>query len=150
MVHGSNINYSYFFLVKSPRGLKRKGKRKFKKGNSAKVIQPRNLLTRAQLHMQQLAEQKQYYEQHQQQTQYECFENQLEPAQGIKIERDLESIPEQPVAREPEPAQEPVGPDQTLPSPTSGQGQSSEVQNNLHSLRKERTATSCINVSFPY
>lgn len=75
----------------------------------------------------------------------------LEPAQGTKIERerDLESLPEQ-RSREPETAQEPAGPDQTLPSPTTGQGQAlndtqSEVQN--PPPPKERTATSYINAS---
>ena len=80
----------------------------------------------------------------------ELLERQIGPAQGIKMERgDLESIPEQSTAREPEPAQEPAGPDQTLPSPTSGQGQSSETQNDLQGPPppKERMATSYINVS---
>lgn len=135
--------------MKSPKGLKRRGKRKTKKINGAKIVQSRNLLTRAQLHMQQQqsADQRQYYEQQYQQPQlpFECFDNELGPAQGIKVEHDLESILEQTSRREPEPAQEPAGPDQTLPSPTSGQ--SSEAQNALQPLLKERSATSYINVS---
>lgn len=75
----------------------------------------------------------------------------VEPAQGTKIERergDLESLPEQ-RSREPEPAEEPVGPDQTLPSPTTGQGQAlSDTQSEINPPPpKERTATSYINVS---
>jgi len=77
----------------------------------------------------------------------------LEPAQGTKIERerDLESLPEQ-RSREPETAQEPAGPDQTLPSPTTGQGQAlndtpSEVNSSPPPKKPERTATSYINVS---
>jgi len=80
----------------------------------------------------------------------------LEPAQGTKIERerDLESLPEQ-RSREPETAQEPAGPDQTLPSPTTGQGQAlNDMQSEVQSPPppKERTATSYVNVSvtFPY
>lgn len=77
-------------------------------------------------------------------------ERELEPAQGTKIEREreLESLPEQ-GSREPEPAEEPAGPDQTLPSPTSGQGQAlSDTQSDVQSPPppKERTATSYINV----
>ena len=77
----------------------------------------------------------------------------LEPAQGTKIERerDLESLPEQ-RSREPETAQEPAGPDQTLPSPTTGQGQAlndtpSEVHSSPPPKKPERTATSYINVN---
>lgn len=78
-------------------------------------------------------------------------EREVEPAQGIKIERerDLESLPEQ-RNREPEPAEEPAGPDQTLPSPTTGQGQAlNDTQSEIQSPPppKERTATSYINVS---
>lgn len=78
-------------------------------------------------------------------------EREVEPAQGIKTERerDVESLPEQ-RNREPEPAEEPAGPDQTLPSPTSGQGQAlNDTQSEIQSppLPKERTATSYINVS---
>lgn len=78
-------------------------------------------------------------------------ERELEPAQGTKIERerDLESLPEQ-RSIEPEPAEEPAGPDQTLPSPTTGQGQAlNDTQSEVQSPPppKERTATSYINVS---
>ena len=53
----------------------------------------------------------------------------------------MESLPEQ-RNREPEPAEEPVGPDQTLPSPTTGQGQAlhdtqSETPSPLHRQKKE-------------
>ncbi|XP_011501028.1 PREDICTED: polycomb protein Sfmbt-like isoform X1 [Ceratosolen solmsi marchali] len=141
--------------VKSPRGLKRKGKRKLRKVVGNKPAYAKNILPR------QLEQQQQTNNQHQQQQQQqqrrlarEHYDRQLGPTQGTKIERergDLESsIPEQATAREPEPAQEPAGPDQTLPSPTSGQGQStSDSQNDLQGPPppKERTATSYINVT---
>jgi hypothetical protein len=124
---------TYIFIVKSPRGLKRKAKRKMKKGS--KMSCSKNILPRQSERISMARER----------------ERELEPAQGTKIERerDLESLPEQ-RNREPEPAEEPVGPDQTLPSPTTGQGQAlndtqSEVQN--PPPPKERTATSYINVS---
>ncbi|XP_014477353.1 PREDICTED: polycomb protein Sfmbt-like [Dinoponera quadriceps] len=118
--------------VKSPRGLKRKAKRKLKKG---KLSCAKNILPRQSERISMARER----------------ERELEPAQGTKIERerDLESLPEQ-RSREPEPAEEPAGPDQTLPSPTTGQGQAlndtqSEVQN--PSPPRERTATSYVNVT---
>ncbi|KAL2728805.1 polycomb protein Sfmbt-like [Vespula squamosa] len=119
--------------VKSPRGLKRKAKRKLKKGS--KVSCAKNILPRHRERISMTRER----------------ERELEPAQGTKIERerDLESLPEQ-GGREPEPAEEPAGPDQTLPSPTSGQGQAlSDTQSDVQSppLPKERTATSYINVT---
>lgn len=78
----------------------------------------------------------------------ELYERQLGPAQGTKMERGgLESIPEQAAGREPEPAQEPAGPDQTMPSPTSGQGQSTTSEQGTPPP-KEAMATSYINVSF--
>ncbi|KAI4493233.1 hypothetical protein M0802_009521 [Mischocyttarus mexicanus] len=119
--------------VKSPRGLKRKSKKKVKKGS--KVFCVKNILPRHSERISMARER----------------ERELEPAQGIKIERerDLESLPEQ-GSREPEPAEEPAGPDQTLPSPTSGQGQAlSDMQSDVQSPPppKERTATSYINVT---
>lgn len=123
----------YIFVVKSPRGLKRKAKRKLKKGS--KMSCSKNILPRQSERISMARERG----------------RELEPAQGTKIERerDLESLPEQ-RSREPETAQEPAGPDQTLPSPTTGQGQAlsdtqSEVQN--PPPPKERTATSYINAS---
>lgn len=119
--------------VKSPRGLKRKAKRKPKRGNKVSCV--KNILPR-----------------HSERTSASRDrERELEPAQGTKIERerDLESLPEQ-AGREPEPAQEPAGPDQTLPSPTTGQGQAqNEAQSDVQSPPppKERTATSYINVT---
>ena len=120
--------------VKTPRGLKRKSKRKLKKGSS-KLSCAKNILLR-----------------HSERTSV-GREREQEPAQGTKIERDrdFESLPEQ-GEREPEPALEPAGPDQTLPSPTSGQGQAlNEAQSEVQSPPppKERTATSYINVSSP-
>ncbi|EFN85119.1 Polycomb protein Sfmbt [Harpegnathos saltator] len=118
--------------VKSPRGLKRKAKRKMKRG---KMSCAKNILPRQSERINVARER----------------ERELEPAQGTKIERerDLESLPEQ-GSREPETAEEPAGPDQTLPSPTTGQGQAlndtqSEVQN--PPPPRERTATSYINVT---
>lgn len=69
----------------------------------------------------------------------------LGPPQGtlIEQERDLESIPER-KSREPETAEEPAGPDQTLPSSASGQGLSSERTN---VVPKEEKPTS-VPVSF--
>ncbi|KAJ8672737.1 hypothetical protein QAD02_003997 [Eretmocerus hayati] len=130
--------------VKSPRGLKRKGKRKVKRGVGRPAVARMLLPRQADLRS---------HAQHQQQQRVikeerECFDSQVGPAQSVKVERD--SLPQQASAREPEPAQEPAGPDQTLPSPTSGQGQStSEAQNDLQSPPppKERTATSYINVN---
>lgn len=125
--------YEHIFVVKSPRGLKRKTKRKLKKGS--KMSCSKNILPRQSERISMARERV----------------RELEPAQGTKIERerDLESLPEQ-RSREPETAQEPAGPDQTLPSPTTGQGQAlndtqSEVQSPPPS--KERTATSYINAS---
>lgn len=119
--------------VKSPRGLKRKSKKKVKKGS--KVFCAKNILPRHSERISMARER----------------ERELEPAQGTKIERerDLESLPEQ-GSREPEPAEEPAGPDQTLPSPTSGQGQAlSDMQSDVQSPPppKERIATSYINVT---
>ncbi|XP_043793799.1 polycomb protein Sfmbt-like isoform X1 [Apis laboriosa] len=119
--------------VKSPRGLKRKAKRKLKKSN--KVSCAKNILPRHSERISMARER----------------EREVEPAQGIKIERecDLESLPEQ-RNREPEPAEEPAGPDQTLPSPTTGQGQAlNDTQSEIQSPPppKERTATSYINVT---
>ncbi|XP_015601350.1 polycomb protein Sfmbt isoform X1 [Cephus cinctus] len=119
--------------VKSPRGLKRKAKRKPKKGGKISCV--KNILPR---HSERVSAARDR-------------ERELEPAQGTKIERerDLESLPEQ-GGREPEPAEEPAGPDQTLPSPTTGQGQAqSEAQSEVQRppLPKERTATSYINAT---
>ncbi|XP_043277511.1 polycomb protein Sfmbt-like isoform X2 [Venturia canescens] len=121
--------------VKTPRGLKRKTKRKLKKGG--KLSCAKNILHRQSERTSTTRERER--------------EREPEPAQGTKIERDrdLESLPEQ-GSREPETAQEPAGPDQTLPSPTSGQGQSlNETQSEIQSPPppKERTATSYINVT---
>jgi len=122
----------YLYIVKSPRGLKRKSKRKLKK---SKIFCSKNVLPRQSERISMARER----------------ERELEPAQGTKIERerDLESLPEQ-RSREPEPAEEPAGPDQTLPSPTTGQGQAlNDTQREVQSPPppKERTATSYINVS---
>ncbi|KAK0077711.1 hypothetical protein PV325_003554 [Microctonus aethiopoides] len=122
--------------IKTPRGLKRKAKRKVKKGN--KIMCPKNILSR---HSERVSG-------HGQREREKVYE----PAQGTKIERDRElgSLPEE-GKREPEPAQEPAGPDQTLPSPTSGQGQS--ISETLHidgqnpPLPRERIATCYINVN---
>ncbi|XP_018370885.1 PREDICTED: polycomb protein Sfmbt-like isoform X1 [Trachymyrmex cornetzi] len=121
--------------VKSPRGLKRKAKRKLKK--SCKLSCSKNILPR---HSERISMSRERG-------------RELEPAQGTKIERerDLESLPEQ-RSREPETAQEPAGPDQTLPSPTTGQGQAlndtpSEVHSSPPPKKPERTATSYINVT---
>lgn len=135
---GGNLACSrYISVVKSPRGLKRKAKRKLRKGG--KLSCQKNILPRQSERISMARER----------------ERELEPAQGTKIERerDLESLPEQ-GSREPEPAEEPAGPDQTLPSPTTGQGQAlndtahSEIQN--PPPPKERIATSYINVSLRY
>lgn len=139
--------------MKSPRGLKRKGKRKMKKTGGNRPSYSRNLVTR-QSEMQQ-QQQQQQQRQLRVKEERDRYEHQLGPAQGTKIERergDLESIPEQSTAREPEPAQEPAGPDQTLPSPTSGQGQSATTTTSTNEPQnlpppKERVATSYINVS---
>lgn len=119
----------YFSIaVKSPRGLKRKSKRKPKKGG--KVACAKNILPRQSSRIENRDR-----------------EREPQPAQGTKIEREreLESLPEQ-GGREPETAQEPAGPDQTLPSPTTGQGHAGSDSHNLNPP-KERTATSYINVS---
>ncbi|XP_020287040.1 polycomb protein Sfmbt-like isoform X3 [Pseudomyrmex gracilis] len=125
--------------VKSPRGLKRKGKRKMKKGN--KMLCFKNILPPR--HSERI------FVRHSERVNRERG-REVEPAQGTKIERerDLESLPEQ-RSREPEPAEEPAGPDQTLPSPTSGQGQAlSDTQSEINPPPpKERTATSYINVT---
>ncbi|TGZ47018.1 Polycomb protein Sfmbt [Temnothorax longispinosus] len=119
--------------VKSPRGLKRKAKRRMKKGS--KLSCSKNILPRQSERISMARERG----------------RELEPAQGTKIERerDLESLPEQ-RSREPETAQEPAGPDQTLPSPTTGQGQAlNDTQSEVQSPPppKERTATSYINAT---
>lgn len=121
----------YILVVKSPRGLKRKAKRKMKKGS--KMFCSKNILPRQSERISMARERG----------------RELEPAQGTKIERerDLESLPEQ-QRIEPETAQEPDEPDQTVPSPT---GQSHDTQNEVKRQSppppKERTATSYINVS---
>ncbi|XP_046610673.1 polycomb protein Sfmbt [Neodiprion virginianus] len=118
--------------VKSPRGLKRKSKRKPKKGG--KVACAKSILPRQSSRMESRDR-----------------EREPQPAQGTKIEREreLESLPEE-GGREPETAQEPAGPDQTLPSPTTGQGHAeSETRSEAQNLipPKGRTATSYINVT---
>lgn len=132
-VYSCIYEYPYILVVKSPRGLKRKTKRKLKKGS--KMSCSKNILPRQSERISMARERG----------------RELEPAQGTKIERerDLESLPEQ-RSREPETAQEPAGPDQTLPSPTTGQGQAlNDTQSEVQSPPppKERTATSYINVS---
>lgn len=135
---------SFFLLVKSPRGLKRKTKRKMKR--SGKLHCGRQFLPRHSERINPTRERDRERERKQ--------ELELEPAQGIKIERDheLESLPEQ-ASREPEPAEEPAGPDQTLPSPSSCQGQILiETQNNLQFAppSRERNVTLCVNVSINF
>ncbi|XP_043462591.1 polycomb protein Sfmbt-like isoform X1 [Leptopilina heterotoma] len=125
--------------VKSPRGLKRKSKRKMKR--SGKLHCGRQFLPRHSERINPTRERDRERKQ----------ELELEPAQGIKIERDheLESLPEQ-ASREPEPAEEPAGPDQTLPSPSSCQGRAlSETQSNLQIVppSRDRNATLCVNTS---
>lgn len=129
-------------LVKSPRGLKRKSKRKMKR--SGKLHCGRQFLPRHSERINPTRERDRERKQ----------ELELEPAQGIKIERDheLESLPEQ-ASREPEPAEEPAGPDQTLPSPSSCQGRAlSETQSNLQIVppSRDRNATLCVNVSIKF
>ncbi|XP_011311275.1 polycomb protein Sfmbt isoform X2 [Fopius arisanus] len=119
--------------VKSPRGLKRKAKRKVRKG---KVV-GKNILR----HSERLGGLR-----GRGRAARESGEEllQVEPPIATKIERrDVESLPQE-VKREPEPAEEPGGPDQMLPSPTSGQG-AGEVDKEVP--KKERTATSYINVN---
>ncbi|XP_058801938.1 polycomb protein Sfmbt-like isoform X2 [Phymastichus coffea] len=135
-------------VTKSPRGLKRKGKRKMKRAGGGRPPNTRSIHLRSAEQQQRLVRVKEERDHH--------FEREEGPAQGTKIERergDVESIPEQSTAREPEPAEEPAGPDQTLPSPTSGQGQSvttTDAQNDGQlAPPKERTATSYINATNP-
>lgn len=135
------INKTTSPTVKSPRGLKRKTKRKMKR--SGKLHCGRQFLPRHSERINPTRERDRERERKQ--------ELELEPAQGIKIERDheLESLPEQ-ASREPEPAEEPAGPDQTLPSPSSCQGQILiETQNNLQFAppSRERNVTLCVNNS---
>ncbi|XP_008548633.1 polycomb protein Sfmbt isoform X1 [Microplitis demolitor] len=115
--------------VKTPKSLKRKAKRKMKKNGKISCV--KNVLSRHSERIEGLRECK----------------KEIELVQGTKIERyrELESLLESD-EREPEPALEPAGPDQTLPSPTSGQGHSlNETQcdgGNSKPLKKKPTTSS--------
>lgn len=129
-----NFLSQFYTAVKPQRGLKRKLKKKIKKSNKILCQRSSSFAPRHSERISTVRER----------------EREVGPAEGTKIERerDLESLPEK-RSREPEPAEEPAGPDQTLPSPTSGQGQSlSEPPHNEVQSQppKERTATSYINV----
>ncbi|KAG8035732.1 hypothetical protein G9C98_001388 [Cotesia typhae] len=118
-------------VVKTPRSLKRKAKRKMKK--SGKISCLRNVLSKHTTRVERLKECKK------------------ELAQVTKIEhdREMKSLPEQD-EREPEPALEPAGPDQTLPIPTIGQCHSSlhETQCDVENLQPQtKTTTSNIRVN---
>ncbi|XP_014203269.1 polycomb protein Sfmbt-like isoform X2 [Copidosoma floridanum] len=129
--------------AKTPRGLKRRGRRKIKRAGGHRGPYTRSLqqqriaeIRLAEQHQAELEQEEQQQSQHQQHHRQQQIqqkrivrvkeEHEMGPVQGTKIERergDLESIPQQSNAREPEPALD-AGPDQTLPSPTSGQGHS--------------------------
>ncbi|KAF7998240.1 hypothetical protein HCN44_009638 [Aphidius gifuensis] len=159
--HNSNNNkINTSPTVKSPRGLKRKNKKRIKKNNN-KINCVKNILIR---HSERLGglKDKDKDKDNKQQLKYNNNNNNniighnYEPAQGTKIERlcEIESLPMNRTGMEPETAQEPAGPDQTLPSPTTGQGKSSSSSITINNYSdnnkkppKERTATSYINVN---
>ncbi|XP_033226420.1 polycomb protein Sfmbt-like isoform X2 [Belonocnema kinseyi] len=137
--------------VKSPRGLKRKSKRRMKR--SGKVLCGRTILPRHSERINPTREKDRLRERDRERDRDRDRDRdrEFEPAQGTKIEREreLESLPEQ-ASREPEPAEEPAGPDQTLPSPTSCQGQALIETQSAHQNPpppKEPTPTSYVNVT---
>lgn len=137
--------------VKSPRGLKRKNKRRIKRGSKMGCV--KNIFVRHSERLDGLREKEKQLKE-QQQDVFIGATRELEPVQATKIERDYEFIINNHHHDiEPETAQEPGGPDQTLPSPTTGQGQSLATETlNTHQANhvvhppKERTVTSYINV----
>ncbi|CAD6213958.1 GSCOCG00011113001-RA-CDS [Cotesia congregata] len=117
--------------VKTPKSLKRKAKRKMKK--SGKISCLRNVLSKHTTRVERLKECK----------------KELGQITKIEHDREMKSLPEQD-EREPEPALEPAGPDQTLPIPTIGQCHSSlhETQCDVENLQpQKKTTTSNIRVN---
>ncbi|KAH0540024.1 polycomb protein Sfmbt-like isoform X1 [Cotesia glomerata] len=117
--------------VKTPKSLKRKAKRKMKK--SGKISCLRNVLSKHTTRVERLKECK----------------KELGQVAKIEHDREMKSLPEQD-EREPEPALEPAGPDQTLPIPTIGQCHSSlhGTQCDVENLQpQKKTTTSNIRIN---
>lgn len=97
----------YVLSVKSPRGLKRKSKKRMKRNN--KLACPKTIVTR-------------HHERERvNMIRERALKEELAETLSVKQEIDTEGSLNDEGSHEPEPAEEPVGPDQTLPVPTVGQ-----------------------------